>query len=94
MEQASEQPCDLRDLRAVREKANRAPLYVPTRELDFTLLFEPVLFDPYCMARTNYLKESGFYTCKSEEERRAVLDIARQRMENCNIAGYVASVRM
>ena len=85
-------PCDLR---SVREKANRAPLYVPTRDLNYELLFEPLIFDPYCMARDNYLKAAGFYAYEREEERRAVLDVARARMENwqnCNTAGYAPSV--
>ena len=89
-------PCDLR---SVREKANRAPLYVPTRDLDYELLFEPLIFDPYYMARDNYLRAAGFYTYESEEEKRAVLDIARHRMENwqnctANTAGYVPCVHM
>ena len=82
-------PCDLR---SVREKANRAPLYVPTRDLNYELIFEPVIFDPYYMTRDNYLKAAGFYKYEREEERRAVLDVARARMDNCNTAGYAPSV--
>ena len=69
-------PCDLR---SVREKANRAPLYVPTRDLNYELLFEPLIFDAYYMARDNYLKAAGYYAYESEEKRKAVLDVARSR---------------
>ena len=76
--------------RNVREKANQAPLYIPTRGVDFQLLFEPALFDPYYTYREDFLTAADFYKYNTDsQERKIVLEIARQRMqEHSNGPGF------
>ena len=81
------------DLYSVRDKANRAPLYLPRSDIDFRILFEPFLFDPYVVSRVDYLRSAGFFTYERDsDEQRAILDIARRRMENHSSAGFVPSL--
>ena len=82
------------DIESVREKANSASLHIPTTGLDFDLLFNPVLFDPYYACRASYLAAAEFYKYGAGgPEQVAILDIARQRMaKSDNRPGYAPPI--